>query len=104
MNRIRKLRRELNLTQKELAKEIGINEAVINSYELNNSQITIKNAIKLSKFFGVTIDYLVGNSDEEGIVINNELSDFENNLINELRNLSDRDKMLILKFIMFLNN
>lgn len=104
MNRVKKLRKELGLTQKELAEKIGLNEAVIGSYELGNAQMTIKNAVKLSRFFNVTLDYLVGNSDEEGIVINNELSDFENNLINELRNLSDRDKMLILKFIMFLNN
>lgn len=104
MNRVKKLRKDFGLTQKELAEKIGLNEAVIGSYELGNAQMTIKNAIKLSRFFGVSIDYLVGNSDEEGIVINNELNDFENNLINELRNLSDRDKMLILKFIIFLNS
>lgn len=104
MNRIKKLRKELGLTQNELAKKTGISRAVISTYESNINEIPQSNLIKLSRFFGVSIDYLVGNSDEEGIVINNELNDFENNLINELRNLSDRDKMLILKFIMFLNN
>lgn len=104
MNRIKELRNELRLTQQELADKVGISRAVISTYESNINDIPQSNLIKLSRFFGVTIDYLICNSDEEGIVINNELSDFENNLINELRNLSDKDKMLILKFIVFLNN
>lgn len=59
MNRIKELRKLKNLTQRELAKQIGITQPALSNYEDGrNPEISI--LTKLADFFGVTVDYLIG--------------------------------------------
>lgn len=60
--KIKELRVEKRMTQKDLADEMGLVVATISSYETNNSQPNIEKLIHLSKLFGVSIDEIVGNS------------------------------------------
>ena len=60
---LKKLRIQNNLTQKELAEKIDISERAIQNYELNSRKPNFDMLIKLSRFFNVSIDYLVGESD-----------------------------------------
>lgn len=60
--RLKKLRQEKNLLQSQLAEEIGISNRTISMYEQGNSEPNTEILIKLSHFFNVSIDYLVGNS------------------------------------------
>lgn len=59
--KIKELRIERRMTQKDLADEMGLVMATISSYENNNSQPNIDKLIHLSKLFHVTIDEIVGN-------------------------------------------
>ena len=62
-NRILKeLRDEKNLTQQELADELGVARMTINFYESNRRTPDINFAVKAANYFNVSVDYLVGNS------------------------------------------
>lgn len=63
MERIRLLREELGLTQRELADAIGIDRTAIAKYESGASGAKSEMLEKLATFFGVTTDYLLGRSD-----------------------------------------
>ena len=62
-----KFHRELkNLTQSELAKCVGIGQQNLSRWESN---IHIPNALdcaKLARFYGITIDYLIGLENIDG--------------------------------------
>ena len=60
---LRKLRKEKGITQKELAKLVGLSQQSINKYENTASEPDIKNLIALADFFDTSVDYLVGNSE-----------------------------------------
>ncbi len=58
--RIKELRLEKGIGQVELAKEIGVSKGVISLWENGLREPTMNSLILLSKYFSVTIDYLVG--------------------------------------------
>lgn len=60
--KIRDLRIEKRMSQKELAEKMNLAVATISSYEVNNSQPNIEKLIHLSKLLGASIDEIVGNS------------------------------------------
>lgn len=58
-DRIRKMRLEHNLTQKDFAKRIGIAATTMNNYERDEREPPIKILIAISKTFKVSIDWLL---------------------------------------------
>ncbi len=54
------LRREKNLTQREVAEKIGVSAAAVGFWETGTNEPKATYLIKLAKFFGVTVDELVG--------------------------------------------
>ena len=62
--RLRALRAERRETQKQVAEAIGINERHYQFFEYGKHLPSLENAWKLADHFGVSIDYLVGRSEE----------------------------------------
>lgn len=62
-NRIRELRKKKNLTMKQLGAILGLAESTISQYETGRREPDTKTLIKLSDYFGVTVDYLLGNTE-----------------------------------------
>ncbi len=60
---IRDLRKDKGLTQTQLAQKISSTQDTISLWELGKSYPDIINLIKLSKFFGVSTDYMLGLKD-----------------------------------------
>lgn len=58
--RLSELRLDSGLTQEELAKILKINKHSISSYERNKSEPPDSIKIMISKYFNVSVDYLVG--------------------------------------------
>lgn len=54
------LRREKNLTQKEVAEKIGVSATAIGFWETGINEPKTTYLIKLANFFGVTVEELVG--------------------------------------------
>jgi transcriptional regulator with XRE-family HTH domain len=63
-DRLRKLRKEKEMTQAELAIVIGKSTSSIANYEVDLRQPSLGMLVMLAKFFGVSTDYLLGLSDE----------------------------------------
>ena len=61
--RLLELRQERNMSQAELAKEIGVSYAIVCYWETDRSEPTAINIVKLADYFNVTADYLLGRVD-----------------------------------------
>lgn len=64
--RIKNLRNEKKLTMDELARELGVTKSRVNMWENAGSVPKEDILIKISKFFSVSVDYLLGNEIMEG--------------------------------------
>lgn len=62
-NRIRELRKNLNLSQETLAEKIGTTQQAVSRMENNVYDIPSDILIEISKQFNVTTDYILGISD-----------------------------------------
>ena len=60
MNRIRELRKRMGLTQKELAKHLQIANSTLSYWEMGKYEPDSEALMKLSRFFKVPIDYILG--------------------------------------------
>ena len=58
--RLKELRKEKSLTQKQVAKILDKSETGYASWEQGLSEPSINDLITLSQYYDVTIDYLVG--------------------------------------------
>ena len=62
-NRLKSLRQLNNLTQKQMASKFKITERAYQRYEGDQSTPHYNTLIALADFFNVSLDYLVGRSD-----------------------------------------
>lgn len=75
MNRLKELRQEKKLSQKELAENIGVHYRTLQNWENGESQIKPEKAQQLADYFGVSVGYLLGY--EEAKTLENILKDAE---------------------------
>lgn len=61
--RLKELRTEKGLSQKELSEKIGTTYSAISYWETGVNEPKMSYIIALCKFFGVSADYLLGLSD-----------------------------------------
>lgn len=59
-DRLRQLRKDVNLSAKELGKIIGVRDVAIINWENDVNDIKGEYIVKLAKYFGVSSDYLLG--------------------------------------------
>ena len=63
--RLRDLREDNDLSQKELAKIIGMSQTGYSKYETGENDIPTGILIALARFYNVSIDYLLGETNEQ---------------------------------------
>lgn len=73
MNRLKLLREEKGLSQPEMANFLKISVPAYSYYENEKRDMSTVIQKKLANFFGVSIDYLVGNSNERNSNLKNKL-------------------------------
>ena len=84
MNRLKKLRQEKKLSQKELAENIGVHYRTLQNWENEESQIKPEKAQQLADYFGVSVGYLLGYSDNLDMVLKDrgtDMADLSNVLV-----------------------
>jgi transcriptional regulator with XRE-family HTH domain len=94
-NTLRSLRNEKNYRQEDIAEVLGLSKQVISNYENGLREPSFDILIKLSEFFNVSTDYLLGrtifkNSSEEKALAfdsdsSNEASEFSIKIYRKLR-------------------
>ena len=82
-DKLRSLRIEKNLTQKQVADRIGLAISAVSSYESGSRYPTYDTLIKLARMFHVSTDYLLGIADKRNIDVTG-LNDEDVGLISQL--------------------
>lgn len=107
--RLKLLRLENNMLQKDVAKKIGITESGYGFYEQGKRIPDSIMLIKLAALYNVTTDYLLGITDKrnpESLTLDEELQQLLNDpdtlvAFKDFQNLSDSDKQEIIDYIKF---
>lgn len=66
--RIEDLRVDNDLTQQQVAEILNCQREVYRRYEKGTRELPLSYAIILSKYYGVSIDYIVGLTDKKDII------------------------------------
>ncbi len=61
--RLKELRLKNNLTQEDIAKIVGVTQSCVAKWEKGINEPEIMTAIALSKYFKVSMDYILGVTD-----------------------------------------
>lgn len=64
-HRIRALREDHDLTQKQIAKILNMSQTGYSKYETGENDVPTSILIELSKFYNTSVDYILGLTDEE---------------------------------------
>ena len=63
--RLKKLRRERKISQLKLAMDLNMNQNTISRYENMEREADYETLIKFADYFGISLDYLLGRSEEK---------------------------------------
>lgn len=61
--RIRDLREDNDLTQKDIAEVLSVDQSTYSDYENGKINIPVESLMKLADYYKTTMDYLVGRTD-----------------------------------------
>ena len=65
--RIRDLREDCDLTQREVAEFLGIQQTVYSRYERGFQTIPVEHLLKLANFYHVSTDYMLGRTNNKTV-------------------------------------
>lgn len=69
--RLKESRKQARLTQVEIAEVLGISQPAYASWERGTKKPTQENLVKIAQILNVSVDYLVGNSEEKADELDN---------------------------------
>lgn len=61
--RIRDIREDNDLTQKQLAEYLLCDQSLYSKYERGERPVPLEIVVKLAEFYGTSVDYLLGRTD-----------------------------------------
>lgn len=67
INRLKDLREDKDMTQKELAEALGYHTTTYQRWEDNIHSIKLQDALNIADFYGVSLDYLAGRTNCKNI-------------------------------------
>jgi transcriptional regulator with XRE-family HTH domain len=99
--KLRRLRKERDLTQADLARQIGIQQSDLSRMEKGEYRVSLDNLIKLLNVFDVQISEFFGESAERSQPMQRPLSREDMQLLHLLRQLSDEGRREAMEFLEF---
>ena len=100
--RLRDLREDRDLTQKDIAEELYMQTTQYRRYETGERSLSLETAVALAEFYNVSLDYLAELTDYNGKIETSELSVDEKQLLTYFRKLNSTDKERLLERAMTL--
>lgn len=104
MNNLKQLRKQRGISQKYLANELNVAQNTISQWELGTRDIDSETLKTLVNYFGVSADYLLGNTDnpappgaKKSAQDDISLDEVEFALFGEVRELTEDDKEELLR-------
>lgn len=115
MENLKKIRKSKGIKQLEVANYLNVSKATYSKYENGHVNVTPDTLIKLSKFFDVSVDYLIGVIDipmspseieiiskiDKGLDDHDILDEFDLTL--DGKKVSKTEALLLLRAIRFMN-
>lgn len=100
MIRLLELRTEKALSQRQMSKVLNISQGTYNNWENENTQPSVEQLIQIAKFFEVSVDYLIGNSqDFDGAAFTKPLSKRESQLLTAFGALNEEQQNSLISFL-----
>lgn len=93
--RLKELRHGQKLLQKDIASILNIDRTTYAKYETNSSEPPLSSLITLCNFYSVTLDYLVGISDDKFGKSSSALNPEEKQLLESFNSLNRQGKEYI---------
>ena len=100
MLKLKDLRAENNLLQKDIAKIVNKSNVCVGDWERGRVEPSIEDLIKLADYFQVSVDYLLGRTDEFDTIQNEkktEINTDEINLLKYYRGINEVQQRAILR-------
>ncbi|WP_183140002.1 helix-turn-helix domain-containing protein [Streptococcus salivarius] len=91
--RLKDLRKQAGLTQVDVAERLGVSQPAYASWERGIKKPTQENLVKIAQVLNVSVDYLVGNSEER----TDELDNIELLFRMNSKGLTDEEKEIFKK-------
>lgn len=101
-NKLKMLRLKRGLKQGELAKLLGLSASAVGMYEQNRREPDYKTLLMYADIFGVSVDYIISENDEESHELVPEIRKFmlsQDALMFNGKQLSDKDIEQIMQAI-----
>lgn len=93
--RLNKLRKERDLSLEDVAKIIGVTKATVSKYEKGINEPGMRVAIKLADYLKVSLDWLIGTSDDSEFVS-------KRSLVNMIESLTEENRKEALKYLQYI--
>lgn len=93
MYRLKELREAKRISQQKLALDLVLSQASISKYEIGLAEPDVNTIIKLANYFGVSIDYLLGNSNSKTGALRSDLNNDELDVITNFSKLTASQKL-----------
>lgn len=100
--RLKRLRQRHKMTQHDLAEILGVKPSTIANYESNRNEPAFDKLIVISTYFNVSIDYLLGRTEECHSCIFHHVDANKLELIHQISGLRDNKLLELKNFIDFL--
>lgn len=97
--RLKELRKEKKMSQRQLGMMFNISQESISSYEQNKSNPSFEILCKYADQFDVSLDYIFERTDSKINVRKSDLNTFEEFFVVSYRSISDQGKNMMAKIV-----
>lgn len=95
--RVRDLREDADMTQKQVADKLYLHLTQYRRYECGDSELPLNIAISIAALYNVSLDYIAGISDDKRGLTKSSLSENETYLIDGFRRLEEQSRGRLLE-------
>ena len=104
MNRMKLLREQHNLSQTDLAKILNISRQSYNFYENEKRDPDTTMLIRIADFFNVSLDYLLGRTNNPSPLTQEKTPSYQEEVIQELEDITPEMASEVRQFISYLKH
>lgn len=100
IERLKKLRKEGKLTQKDIATFLNISQPAYQQFESGKKKMNLETMEKLADFFNVSTDYLLGKTDFPDLDLEVDIDNaIDNSVAYDGTPITDNDREIIKSFL-----
>lgn len=95
LKRIKQLRNEMGISQRQLGEIVGISQQSVNKYENHNIEPDLQTLIDIADYFDTSVDYIIEHTDKREVRENLSGQGFtikEKKLLEKYRKLNTSEK------------